>query len=368
MLQRPSPPLLRTLVLATATTLAQPGAGSCTTEADCALAGDCVGGRCKCDPSWRGENCTELALLPATTDDAAGLRRPNSSSWGGSVIKEKGSGKYFMFFADMAMNCGLDSWQVRLHDWSFELATCCRPPTRCCDVQRNSQISIATSTHPTGPFMVEEGSQPIASPFAHNPTVHGPTLDGYYIIYHIGSGKPSSHGQPLLNCKNGTTPKLGLEPTLPPSQPLPPSVPTMLVSKKLAGPWTSTALPTITQTAAGSDGDGSNGCNNPAAALLNNGTVLLVCKVAVTPPGNWRQMAIYTAPNWRGPYTFRRLTQVYGEDAYVWYDAYRDAFHMIFHSMHPHKVPSTAWSKDGLEWYAQLHGNTTIRRRSSMRS
>ena len=37
---------------------------------------------------------------------------------------------------------------------------------------------------------------------------------------------------------------------------------------------------------------------------------------------------------------------------YIWYDPRRDAFHMIFHAMHPHKVPSTAWSKDGLEWCA----------------
>jgi hypothetical protein len=25
-------------------------------------------------------------------------------------------------------------------------------------------------------------------------------------------------------------------------------------------------------------------------------------------------MAVYTAPSWRGPYTFQRLTPVYGED------------------------------------------------------
>ena len=42
------------------------GAAGCETEADCAFAGDCVNGACQCDVTWHGDNCTELALLPAT--------------------------------------------------------------------------------------------------------------------------------------------------------------------------------------------------------------------------------------------------------------------------------------------------------------
>lgn len=299
------------------------GAEGCITEADCAFAGDCIDGACQCDVTWQGDNCTELALLPATTDDAAGLRRANSSSWGGSVIRDKASGKYYMFFSDMSLHCGLNSWQ------------------------RNSQIAIATSQHPTGPFAVEESLGPVAKAFAHNPTVHGPTPDGYYVIFHIGSGKPSAHGMPQLDCKNGTTPpKLSDRSQATPPPPLPPSVPNILVSKELAGPWSSAPLRIIAHPEAG----GSSSCNNPAATFHQNGTVLLVCKVSVTPPDKWRQMAVYTAPSWRGPYTFRRLTPVFGEDPYVWHNPQRDAYHMIFHSMHPHKLPSTAFSKNGLDW------------------
>ena len=238
------------------------GAAGCETEADCAFAGDCVNGACQCDVTWHGDNCTELALLPATTYDAAGLRRANSSSWGGSVIKDKASGKYYMFFSDMSQHCGLNSWQ------------------------RNSQISIATSSNPTGPFAVEDSLGPIAKPFAHNPTVHGPTTDGYYVIFHIGSGKPSSHGKPQLDCKNGTTPAPKLSDNshrsqIAPPPPLPPSVPNMLISKELAGPWSSAPLPIVAHAAVG----GSSSCNNPAATFLQNGTgVIIFPAPAPAPP------------------------------------------------------------------------------------
>eukprot|EP01046_Picozoa_sp_COSAG06_P002298 COSAG06_NODE_80_length_25388_cov_33.371545_27_plen_233_part_00 len=189
---------------------------ACTTEADCAYAGDCVAGRCQCDLTWRGENCTELALLPAATNDAAGLRRATSSSWGGSVVKDSPTGgKYFMFFADMSLHCGLNSWQ------------------------RNSAISVATSASPAGPFAVAQGSKPIAAPFAHNPTVHGPAADGFYVIYHIGSGKPGSHGSPQLDCKNGTTPPKLAQEAAGWSGPVAAASPNMLFSKELTGVETS---------------------------------------------------------------------------------------------------------------------------------
>ena len=82
-----------------------------------------------------------------------------------------------------------------------------------------------------------------------------------------------------------------------------------LYSKSLDGPWSTLEVPMRGGVVAGA----SSGCTNPAAALLKNGTVLLVCKVSSNVQ-KWRQMAVYTAPHWRGPYDFRRLTPVYGED------------------------------------------------------
>ena len=37
--------------------------GGCTTEMDCELSGDCVGGECHCDVGWRGQTCSELDLV-----------------------------------------------------------------------------------------------------------------------------------------------------------------------------------------------------------------------------------------------------------------------------------------------------------------
>ena len=35
----------------------------CTTEMDCELSGDCVGGVCHCDVGWKGVTCSELDLV-----------------------------------------------------------------------------------------------------------------------------------------------------------------------------------------------------------------------------------------------------------------------------------------------------------------
>ena len=58
-------------------------AGSCKTEHDCGLAGDCSGGKCDCDAAWTGPTCTRLALMP--TAEESGMRRASHASWGGSV-------------------------------------------------------------------------------------------------------------------------------------------------------------------------------------------------------------------------------------------------------------------------------------------
>merc|ERR1719253_1962037 len=87
-----------------------------------------------------------------------------------------------MFAADMKGHCGLNSWQG------------------------NSQISAAVSAlGPEGPFSIKENSSLVLPPFSHNPTVHM-APDGTYIIFHIGSGSPSSRHPYMKSCINGTTP------------------------------------------------------------------------------------------------------------------------------------------------------------------
>ena len=61
-------------------------------------------------------------------------------------------------------------------------------------------------------------------------------------------------------------------------------------------------------------------------------------------------MAIAVAESWRGPYIVRALTNVYGEDAFVFRQPQDGDFHMLLHTMHPFKIASTAWSADGITW------------------
>ena len=247
---------------------------ACTTNHDCSGAGTCTAGSCTCDKPFGGVNCSELVFkAPASIADTYAFKRPNSSSWGGSVVYSPHDQLYHMFSADMMNNCGLDSWQ------------------------RNSRIVHVVASNPTGPYAPapnQSGIQQVLAPFSHNPTVHYYPPDQSYFLMHIGSGKTDAVSDPPLHCLNGTTPRSQSAPA--PNQqrrsslsfPLAASVnPGMLVANSLYGPWTDTG------------GDWS--CNNPAATVLRNGTVLLICKVTVDAE-HWRQMAVYSAPHPTGEF------------------------------------------------------------------
>jgi len=60
-------------------------------------------------------------------------------------------------------------------------------------------------------------------------------------------------------------------------------------------------------------------------SFLENGTVLLYAKFACNATLNPRHAACYQygllrAPHWRGPWTFVRMIEVYGEDVAAWRD------------------------------------------------
>lgn len=134
------------------------GGSGCKSALDCSLGGQCVAGTCQCWPTWTGENCSVLNLLPAAPGPAplnlpgAWARPGNQSSWGGSPIADPDGKSWHLFAADFANHCGLDSWQ------------------------HNSQITHAVSKKPEGPFAAQDV---VLAPFAHNPTVHS-NPDGTY--------------------------------------------------------------------------------------------------------------------------------------------------------------------------------------------
>ena len=80
--------------------------------------------------------------------------------------------------------------------------------------------------------------------------------------------------------------------------------------------------------------------DNPAPIFLENGTVLLYAKMACNETVNPRSAACYQygllrAPHWRGPWTFVRMIEVYGEDVAAWRDQrgnYRTMARFLFWS------------------------------------
>jgi hypothetical protein len=89
---------------------------------------------------------------------------------------------------------------------------------------------------------------------------------------------------------------------------------------------------------------------NPAPFIFENGTVLLVCSLR----NNVSQIGIAVARSWKGPYYLKAITQIVGEDAFVWRQPQDGSFHMLFHTTQlpaGHRgICTTAWSEDGISW------------------
>jgi hypothetical protein len=154
----------------------------CATAADCALNGDCVNATCLCDAAWTTSagaafGCATLALLPAAR--GAGLHSldsgANTSSWGGSVLRDEATGQWHMWASEITAHCGINAWTY------------------------NSRIVHATSATPLGRF---ERDAEFAGVFSHEPTaVRDPTSGEWAVFY--TSAIPS--GRAACNCSDGST-------------------------------------------------------------------------------------------------------------------------------------------------------------------
>ena len=65
-------------------------AATCVDDADCSHNGRCVNRSCVCSPGWRGGNCHVLQFVPTTRPAAQAYCHFNDSTWGGTVLFEKG--------------------------------------------------------------------------------------------------------------------------------------------------------------------------------------------------------------------------------------------------------------------------------------
>jgi hypothetical protein len=81
-----------------------PPCSPCKDDAGCSYNGKCSAGACTCDVAWQGGCCEVLAFAPAVR--GAGLHTVeadgrNTSSWGGSVLRDEKTGIYHMWAAEM---------------------------------------------------------------------------------------------------------------------------------------------------------------------------------------------------------------------------------------------------------------------------
>lgn len=321
---------------------AQQGGAACTSIDDCFLGGECEDGLCVCDVWRTAANCSQISLLPVAAPDRVQVYpEAGWSSWGAQVVFALG--KYHMFSSRFSKHCGLNSW------WC------------------NSELIHAESDTPDGFFRTE--GTPIVLPFAHNPAV-SVADDGTFIIFHIGKGTTPRSKQG--NCSSGVSgldtngtrawcaaaspPQAAAE--IQPRAGQKWTAPNIAYSTSPSGPWTQL------------DGGGSWGADNPAPVFLENGTVLLYAKMACNETINPRHAACYQygllrAEHWRGPWTFVRTIEVFGEDVTAWRDQ-RGFYHMLLQGG-PYKGTASALlrncaghyhlahSKDGLDWTMHCH-------------
>jgi hypothetical protein len=219
----------------------------------------------------------------------------------------------------------------------------------------------------------------------HNPTIVGPTSDGYYVIYSIGSGTFERDGY-VIDCEGpGGVPAV----CRPPNSPVwPPCAGrssrgvepggnisgtnygheqiSLSYATSVAGPWTTkVALP---YNGRGVPTAWDVEVSNPTAVLLRNGTVLLVYRG--NPWGGGHEgLGVAVAAHWNGTYV-RQAGPILGadagfgnnEDPFAWQDA-RGHFHIVDHAQSDGNVCSNAnvsfdgqgcgahlFSRDGLTW------------------
>ena len=161
----------------------QPSAGGapCDTALDCQLNGECVAGKCVCDPAWKAANCSTLNLLPAKVGQGYGQRGSSTSSWGGAVIHDPVTRKYYMHVAEMVNHCGLGMWGV------------------------NSRCILAEADTAGGPYTQVAT---VVDAWCHGPSLGRDPISGSWYLGHMGDGtKPRDKTAPpgCRVCTDGTT-------------------------------------------------------------------------------------------------------------------------------------------------------------------
>lgn len=200
--------------------------------------------------------------------------------------------------------------------------------------KRNSMVVRAESTNgAAGPYYFAEEIYP---EFHHNPTIVGPTMDGFYLIFMIGQTNASN----VLDCKRHPLPV--------PADGLRGPEGTILMgySHSLRGPWSEPRVVLRNYNPAQNQSDWDCYVTNPSVNLLPDGTVMLVFSSVPCAGGFDEALGVAFAPHWNATYTkehaaiWRKpgprqspVSDGVGnvEDPFTWVDA-RGRFHIVAHS------------------------------------
>ena len=273
---------------------------TCTTSKDCSYNGACISSSCVCSPAWSGPRCETLRLLPARKD--GGFRSPHStpaehtSSWGGSILYDEADGRWHMFAAEMANECGIDYWEP------------------------NSRVVHATAATADGPFAY---ASTVLEPFAHEPNaVRAP--DGTWVIF-LTLRHPSGD---LYNCSADERPPRSRTAH---DDPPPPRHTYMVHAPSPDGPW---STPQLVLKANTSIWDNRTVLidTNLAVAILPDHSAVGIWRKCENPTGTVCEAQcctfphLLTASDWRDPSTYvphaARIfpeVQPYGsEDPMLW--------------------------------------------------
>jgi hypothetical protein len=292
----------------------------CSTDDDCSLLGDCVGGSCVCDTGWGGTSCSALTVVPGPRALGYHNETPGvGASWGANAIFV--DGLWHAFVAEMTHNCTLNAYGS------------------------NSQIIHATAPSLDVPF-VKAGVA--VAPFAHNPTVRALPEGAGFLLYMIGG---SSSVQ--KNCGSNSTRRAANDPGT--------SV-AVAFSTSVWGPW---GTPQPLQYA---NWNGSTlldcGFTNPSPTILANGSVLLAFQAgychSVIPGVGEEMLGVAIAPSWDAVYTLVKKEPILpvpgfwcvaglAEDPFLWQT--RRGFALLAHGMcYAIFNAVLAVSRDGVAW------------------
>lgn len=333
--------------------------GSCKTELDCGLLGECVSGQCVCDPGFTSPNCVQFDLLPSKQASIEGFDDSNYPTWCTRVIYA--DGEWHMISSYIKNKCAL-----------YDYAT-------------NGAFLRATAPHPLGPFVFKEEVVP---PFHHGAHVER-GLDGSYLIF--GDGRVMPQSTVRTNCGPGgpgrsktnrnlvehgasqeaTHSGRDLQRTnLYPRGNSPNDVHMVYIAPKITGPWTRHEIPEL-QTNIKQFSRWNCNKTNLAPLILKNGTVLMGYRSKSCQDMQWQidnvcgsscqKIGIAVSHHGvRGPYVLREspIRELDGnEDPFMWKNdrGYFMAFHgkVVCGSSQAaiNTCGTLGYSRDSFTWY-----------------